>query len=152
MQMKWVVGALALLAITQVPMLVGETLPASGNEIYAPELFSGLSYRTVGPSRAGRVTAVAGHRDQPSTFYMGASGGGVWKTTDYGHNWHPISDGYFATGSIGAIRVAESDPNIVYVATGSDRNPKQRDHRKGCLQVHRRREDLDAYRPREDGQ
>ena len=51
---------------------------------------------------------------------MGASGGGVWKTTDYGHTWHPISDGYFATGSIGAIRVAESDPNIVYVATGSD--------------------------------
>ena len=89
MQMKWVVAALALLAIIQVPMLVGETLPASGNEIYAPELFSGLSYRTVGPSRGGRVTAVAGHRDQPSTFYMGASGGGVWKTTDYGHTWHP---------------------------------------------------------------
>ena len=120
MQMKWVVAAVALLAIVQVPMLVGETVPASGNEIYAPALFSGLSYRTVGPSRGGRVTAVAGHRDEPSTFYMGASGGGVWKTTDYGHTWHPISDGYFATGSIGAIRVAESDPNIVYVATGSD--------------------------------
>ena len=120
MHMKRVVAALAALAITQVPMLVGETLPASGNEIYAPELFSGLSYRTVGPSRGGRVTAVAGHRDKPSTFYMGASGGGVWKTTDYGQTWHPISDGYFATGSIGAIRVAESDPNIVYVATGSD--------------------------------
>jgi hypothetical protein len=51
---------------------------------------------------------------------MGATGGGVWKTTDYGISWHPISDGYFATGSIGAIRVAESDPDVVYVSTGSD--------------------------------
>ena len=51
---------------------------------------------------------------------MGASGGGVWKTTDYGQTWRPVSDGYFRTGSIGAIAVAESDPNIVYVSTGSD--------------------------------
>ena len=74
----------------------------------------------VGPSRGGRVTAVAGHRAHPSTFYMGTVGGGVWKTDDYGNIWYPVSDGYFATGSIGAIRVAESNPNIVYVATGSD--------------------------------
>ncbi|MFQ5789225.1 MAG: WD40/YVTN/BNR-like repeat-containing protein [Acidobacteriota bacterium] len=74
----------------------------------------------MGPSRGGRVTAVAGHRAQPSTFYMGATGGGVWKTTNYGRAWHNVSDGYFSTGSIGAIRVAESDPNIVYVGTGSD--------------------------------
>lgn len=87
---------------------------------FSSDLFAGLTYRSAGPSRGGRVTAVAGHRAQPSTFYMGASGGGVWKTTDYGNRWLPISDGYFATGSIGAIRVAESDPNIVYVATGSD--------------------------------
>ncbi len=89
-------------------------------ETYPPELFSGLGYRMIGPSRGGRVTAVAGHKDRPSTFYLGATGGGVFKTTDYGQNWLPVSDGYFATGSIGAIRVADSDPNIVYVATGSD--------------------------------
>ena len=89
-------------------------------ETYSPDLFSGLSYRMIGPSRGGRVTAVAGHKDQPSTFYLGAAGGGVFKSIDYGHNWFPVSDGYFATGSIGAIRVADSDPNIVYVATGSD--------------------------------
>ena len=83
-------------------------------------LLSNLKYRTVGPSRGGRVTAVAGHRAQPTTFYMGATGGGVWKTIDNGMTWHCISDGYFATGSIGAIRVADSDPNIVYVGTGSD--------------------------------
>ena len=89
-------------------------------DVFSPNLFEGLEYRMIGPSRGGRVTAVAGHRDQPSTFYMGATGGGVWKTTDYGQRWHNISDGYFATGSVGAISVAESDPNIIYVATGSD--------------------------------
>ncbi|HJO38973.1 MAG: hypothetical protein QGF21_02240 [Vicinamibacterales bacterium] len=94
--------------------------PASSRATFAPDLFGGLEYRMIGPSRGGRATAVAGHHDQPSTFYMGATGGGVWKTTDYGHSWHNISDGYFATGSIGAIRVAESDPNVVYVSTGSD--------------------------------
>ena len=93
---------------------------ASENEVYSEKLFSGLRYHMLGPSRGGRVTAVAGHRRQPSTFYMGATGGGVWKTTDYGISWHPISDGYFATGSIGAIRVAESNPEVVYVSTGSD--------------------------------
>ncbi len=93
---------------------------AERNGGFDEALFAGLSYRTVGPSRGGRVTAVAGHRAQPSTFYMGATGGGVWKTTDYGHTWHNISDGYFASPSIGAIRVAESDPAVVYVSTGSD--------------------------------
>jgi photosystem II stability/assembly factor-like uncharacterized protein len=92
----------------------------SANAVYDNALLSGLRYRSIGPSRGGRVTAVAGVASQPSTFYMGATGGGVWKTTDYGHNWDNISDGYFATGSIGAIDVADSDPNIIYVGTGSD--------------------------------
>ena len=55
-------------------------------ETYSPDLFSGLSYRMIGPSRGGRVTAVAGHKDQPSTFYLGAAGGGVFKSIDYGDN------------------------------------------------------------------
>lgn len=79
----------------------------------------GLRYRSVGPSRGGRATAVAGVPDQLFTFYMGATGGGVWKTTDGGLNWENISDGYFSVGSIGAIEVAPSDPNVVYVGTGS---------------------------------
>lgn len=89
-------------------------------EIVPVTLFSGLKYRHVGPSRGGRVTAVAGHSSQPGTFYMGATGGGVWKTTNFGQTWHPVSDGYFATGSIGAIQVSASNPDIVYVGTGSD--------------------------------
>ena len=98
-------------------LLVSGLLPAEEPD---SELLEALQYRMVGPSRGGRVTAVAGHRAQPGTFYMGATGGGVWKTTDYGHNWFPISDGFFRSPSIGAIAVAESDRNIVYVSTGSD--------------------------------
>jgi photosystem II stability/assembly factor-like uncharacterized protein len=82
--------------------------------------FNALKYRNIGPSRGGRVTAVCGIPSQPGTFYMGACGGGVWKTTDYGQNWINVSDGFFDTGSIGAIRVADTDPNTVYVGTGSD--------------------------------
>lgn len=82
--------------------------------------FSTLKYRNLGPYRGGRVTAVAGIAKEPATFYQGATGGGVWKTTDYGITWKNISDGFFATPSIGAIEVAQNDPNIIYVGTGSD--------------------------------
>jgi len=88
--------------------------------VYSPELLKGLKYRCIGPARGGRVTAVAGIPSQTATFYMGATGGGVWKTTDYGQSWFNVSDGYFETASIGAIRVANSNPDIVYVGTGSD--------------------------------
>ena len=79
-----------------------------------------FKFRNVGPLRGGRVTAVAGTRVEPGTFYLGATGGGVWKTTDYGTSWNNVSDGFFETPSIGAIAVDQVDPNIVYVATGSD--------------------------------
>jgi photosystem II stability/assembly factor-like uncharacterized protein len=88
--------------------------------IYDPSLFNGLKYRCIGPSRGGRVTTVTGISSQPSVFYMGATGGGVWKTVDYGRNWTNMTDGYLETGSIGAIQVADSDPDVVYVGTGSD--------------------------------
>ena len=82
--------------------------------------FSIFEYRNVGPYRGGRVTTVSGIASQPGTFYFGATGGGVWKTTDYGTSWNNISDGFFKTPSIGAIAVAQNDPNILYVGTGSD--------------------------------
>ena len=82
--------------------------------------FDAFQYRTVGPERGGRVTTVTGTPQLPGTFYLGATGGGVWKTEDYGISWKNVSDGYFATPSIGAIEVATNDPNIVYVGTGSD--------------------------------
>ncbi len=83
-------------------------------------LYDALSYRNIGPSRGGRVTAVAGVASQPDVYYMGATGGGVWKTENYGQTWSNVSDGYFASPSIGAIRVYQNNPDIVYVGTGSD--------------------------------
>jgi photosystem II stability/assembly factor-like uncharacterized protein len=80
-----------------------------------------MKYRMIGPERGGRVTAVTGVPSQPFTFYMGSTGGGVWKTTDAGHNWVNISDAYFQAASMGAIEVALSDPNVVYAGTGSSK-------------------------------
>ncbi|MGY8779866.1 MAG: WD40/YVTN/BNR-like repeat-containing protein, partial [Longimicrobiales bacterium] len=113
-------SAACALALAAVPAMSPAQVSAQDEMSGVERAFSDLSYRNVGPSRGGRVTAVAGHRDHPLTFYMGATGGGVWKTENYGTNWRPISDGYFETGSIGSIRVAPSNADIVYVGTGSD--------------------------------
>src|SRR5690242_17640916 len=83
-----------------------------------PSLLKTMHWRSIGPFRGGRVTAVAGVATQPFVYYMGATGGGVWKTEDAGISWVPISDSYFRTGSVGAIAVADSDPNIVYAGMG----------------------------------
>ncbi len=78
-----------------------------------------LQWRSIGPFRGGRSTAVAGVASQPMVYYFGGTGGGVWKTVDGGINWEPVSDhSVFGTGSVGAIAVADSDPNIVYVGMG----------------------------------
>jgi photosystem II stability/assembly factor-like uncharacterized protein len=83
------------------------------------DLLKALQYRSIGPYRGGRCAAVAGVASQPSVFYYGATGGGVWKTTDGGINWESVSDGsVFGTGSVGAIAVSDSDPNVVYVGMG----------------------------------
>jgi len=88
---------------------------------YNPALWSGMRYRMIGPERGGRVTAVTGVPSQPYTFYMGSTGGGVWKTTDAGHTWANVSDGQIPLGSMGAIEVSLSDPNIIYAGTGSSK-------------------------------
>ncbi|MFN2397917.1 MAG: WD40/YVTN/BNR-like repeat-containing protein [Gemmatimonadaceae bacterium] len=82
--------------------------------------FKALRYRMIGPARGGRVTTVTGIASEPHTFYMGSTGGGVWKTTDAGITWRNVSDEFFAAGSMGAIDVADSDPNVIYAGTGSD--------------------------------
>src|ERR1700682_4579024 len=79
-------------------------------------LLSGMQWRLIGPFRAGRVTAVAGAAD-PNTYYFGTPGGGVWKTTDGGQVWHPIFD-KDRIASIGALGIAPSDSNVLYVGTG----------------------------------
>ena len=84
---------------------------------YPEELYSSLEYRGIGPYRGGRSAAVTGVPGEPNLFYFGATGGGVWKTLDGGRTWENISDGYFG-GSIGAVEVAKSDPNVIYVGGG----------------------------------
>jgi photosystem II stability/assembly factor-like uncharacterized protein len=102
----WLISLFALLVFAQ----QGSQYPAS--------LLAGLHWRDVGPMRGGRSFGVAGHADQPDTYYFGSVGGGVWKTENSGHTWLPISDEGIAIGSIGAIAVAPSNANVVYVGTG----------------------------------
>jgi photosystem II stability/assembly factor-like uncharacterized protein len=118
----------ATLLLSAAPALLAQARPASASRTASmsmlasvdSNLLKGLHWRMVGPNRGGRVTSVTGVSSQPFTFYMGVASGGVWKTTDAGQNWFPITDGQIPLGSIGAIQVAESNPNIVYVGTGSD--------------------------------
>ncbi|HSW29830.1 MAG TPA: hypothetical protein VLH75_10150 [Longimicrobiales bacterium] len=84
-----------------------------------PTLYAGMRWRMVGPHRGGRVTAVAGIPGQPHVFLQGTTGGGVWRTDDAGSHWEPIADDFLTAGNVGAIAVAASDPDVIYVGTGS---------------------------------
>src|SRR5260370_2509711 len=84
-----------------------------------------LKYRLIGPFRGGRVDTVAGVMSQPSVYYFGATGGGIWKTTDGGADWHPIADGQLKTVSVGSIALAESHPHTIYFGIGK---PDDRGH------------------------
>ncbi|HNC49741.1 MAG TPA: glycosyl hydrolase, partial [bacterium] len=83
-----------------------------------PGLYKSMEWRQIGPFRGGRSVAVAGDVRDPLTFYFGATGGGVWKTTDGGITWLNVSDGFFKTSAVGALSVAESDPNVIYAGMG----------------------------------
>ncbi len=83
-----------------------------------PSVFSAMEWRSIGPYRGGRSVASTGVPTEPRTYYMGTVGGGIWKTTDAGITWDNVSDGQLATSSVGAIAVAESDPNVVYAGMG----------------------------------
>src|SRR5437764_2096852 len=84
---------------------------------YGEGLYSGMRWRLIGPFRAGRVTAVAGIPGRPAVYYMATPGGGVWKTTDGGEVWRPVFD-EARVASIGALALAPSNPEVVYVGTG----------------------------------
>lgn len=104
--------ALASLSICGATLHAAEVQTAK-----TPDAYSGMQWREVGPYRGGRSGAVTGVSHDPMLYYFGATGGGVWKTTDAGGSWSNISDGFFG-GSIGAVAVAQSDPNVIYVGTG----------------------------------
>ena len=81
-------------------------------------IFKTVKWRSIGPFRGGRSNCATGVVGDPKTYYMGTTGGGLWKTDDMGNTWRNVSDGFFKTGSVGAVAVAESDPNVVYVGMG----------------------------------
>ena len=97
---------------------VAEKVTAQPAVQYDSSLFHALEWRNIGPTRGGRVTTVSGVPNEPLTYYMGATGGGVWKTDDAGITWRNISDGFFKTGSVGSIGIAPDDPNVIYVGMG----------------------------------
>jgi hypothetical protein len=109
---------LVLLILSLLPSVAQKkTTGASATLSFDQSLYSGIRWREVGPYRGGRsgtVTGVAGH---PGLYYFGAVGGGVWRTKDAGQTWENITDNYFG-GTIGAVAVSESDPNVIYVGEG----------------------------------
>ncbi len=102
-------------------ILAGTTLtigvPVSAQDVDST-LFHGMQWRNIGPFRGGRSVAATGVAQHPFTYYFGGVGSGVWKTTDAGQTWVNVSDDTFGTSSVGAITVAPSDPNVVYVGMG----------------------------------
>ncbi|HEY2458099.1 MAG TPA: hypothetical protein VGI13_12430, partial [Candidatus Acidoferrum sp.] len=105
---KWI--ALSLLALSSAVM-------ASAQQEYDPKLYAEMRWRCIGPFRGGRTVAITGVPKQPNVFYMAAVNGGIWKTDDFGRTWNPIFDEQ-DTGSVGALAVAPSNPNIVYAGSG----------------------------------
>src|SRR5258708_6737875 len=118
--LSFVAFSFLLLAAPAVPQVQSQTASQTMIPSVDPALFKGLRYRLVGPSRGGRVTTVTGVPSQPKTFYMGVASGGLFRTTDGGASWVAISDGKIPLGSMGCVAVADSDPNVIYVGTGSD--------------------------------
>ena len=119
MQRLLLVGA----ALIACPVVAQRARPTSGAPaavaaaLDSAQLGS-MKYRLIGPYRGGRSTAIAGTAQSPNLFYSGSTGGGVWRTEDAGQSWQPITDKYFG-GAIGSIDVADSDPNVIFVGTGS---------------------------------
>jgi photosystem II stability/assembly factor-like uncharacterized protein len=114
------VAGLLIITLTEVSISAQRRQPPATQSAQGPtDSLKVLQWRSIGPFRGGRSTAVAGVASQPMVFYFGGTGGGVWKTSDGGINWEPITDGsVFGTGSVGAIGLSDSDPNTVYVGMG----------------------------------
>src|SRR3954470_20785392 len=91
---------------------IAQKKPVARTVTYDEKLYSAIEWRSIGPYRGGRSAAVTGVPGKANLYYMGATGGGVWKTTDAGNSWENISDGYFG-GSIGAVAVSEWDNNVI---------------------------------------
>src|SRR5260221_1529183 len=99
-------------------LMIAQRGGGAGGPAEAAGPFGALRWRNVGPARGGRSIAATGVASRPYEYYMGATGGGLWKTTDGGITWRPMTDGLITSSSVGAVAVAESNPDIVYIGTG----------------------------------
>src|SRR6202171_4859646 len=108
-------ASLKVIALVCLLAVVIPALPVHAQQ-YDPKLYSEMRWRCIAPFRGGRTVAISGVPQQPNVFYMAAVNGGVWKTTDFGNTWNPIFDDQ-PTGSIGALAVAPSDPNIIHLCS-----------------------------------
>lgn len=118
----FILGMTAFILLSQIPISaqMKPTLYPLEEEalLFNESTFRSMQWRNIGPFRGGRSNAVSGVQNNPLTYYMGTVGGGLWKTIDAGISWTNVSDGYFQTASVGAVAVAGSDPNIIYVGMG----------------------------------
>src|SRR6266481_2524146 len=113
---KWFVTGL-IVATILCASANAQQLDQKVGQQFDQKFFSEMRWRCIGPFRGGRTVAISGVPHQPNVFYMAAVNGGVWKTTDFGNTWNPIFDGQ-PSGSVGALAVAPSDPNIIYAGSG----------------------------------
>ncbi len=148
----WSSAPVALAAQPKTPTATARAATAASPQAgYDSSAFRALQWRLIGPFRGGRANAITGVTSQPFVYYVGYTGGGVWKTENAGASWRNISDTFFRTGSIGAIAVAESDPNVVYVGSGEHAvRGQSSSYGDGMYKSHRRRQDVDAHRARGD--
>ncbi|MFC1661796.1 WD40/YVTN/BNR-like repeat-containing protein [Gemmatimonadota bacterium] len=98
--------------------LLDPMFPLAGQEEHDEKIFDALRWENVGPERGGRSIGVAGSDARPMEFYFGATGGGLWKTTDGGNTWRAVTDGKLNSASVGAVAVCEADPDVIYIGTG----------------------------------
>ncbi|MBE3134910.1 MAG: glycosyl hydrolase [Acidobacteria bacterium] len=111
----------SIACVTALVVLVVASFVSRGDQgqaAFGPEFFQSLTWRNIGPNRGGRSIAVAGSPSRPFEYYFGATGGGLWKTTDGGQTWAPVTDGRIRSSSVGAIAVADTNPDIVYLGMG----------------------------------
>jgi photosystem II stability/assembly factor-like uncharacterized protein len=112
-----IAALICLLAFTESSLHAGSN-GKSPTMLYDSSFYGKMHWREIGPFRAGRSIAAVGVKSEPLTYYFGATGGGIWKTEDGGNSWINVSDGFLKLGIVGALAVAESDPNVIYAGTG----------------------------------
>jgi photosystem II stability/assembly factor-like uncharacterized protein len=113
-----ILAALLALIVTAGPIRGAQKENSSTTPVFDPRFFDKLQWRNIGPERGGRSLAVTGSPGRPLEYYFGATGGGLWKTTDGGLSWGPVTDGQVSSSSVGAVAVAETNPDVVYLGMG----------------------------------